>query len=162
MRSLKLAAAVFIFTSGVASAQDIREEALKIGEAEFFVNEIVDMVFDRKADYRQLLGCESVLMEHKNDDGGLNSACVTSDDILWISTQMTTKNRIGSAYVCPTDQSKSSVDRLIELSFENKTISRGRLYHLGYTDGWRRDYVHRLAILEIEGQMLGCWDIGRR
>ena len=162
MRSLTLAIIMLTSISSKASAQDIREEALKIGEAEFFLNEIVDIVFDREADYRKLLGCDSILMEHKNDDGGINSACVTSDNILWISTKMTTGNRIGSAYVCPTNQSKNSVDRLVELSFDNKSIPNGRVYHLGYTDGWRRDYVHRLAMLSIDGQLLGCWDIGRR
>ena len=163
MRSLALAAIMFTFMSGTTSAQDIREESLRIGKAEFFVNEIVDMVFDRKANYRQLFGCESVLMEHQNDDGGVNLACVTSDDVLWISTSMTTKNRIGSAYVCPTNQSKSSVDRLVELSFDSKALSNGRVYHLGDTDGWlRRDYVHRLAMLSIDGQLLGCWSVGRR
>lgn len=162
MRILGVITAALFVMSNAVSAQDIRDEALRIGEAEFFVNELVGIVFDKQADYRHLLGCESVLMEQKNEDGGINSACVTSNEVLWLSTSMTTGNRIGSAYVCPTNQSKSSVERLIELSFDSKSLPNGTVYHLGYTDGWRRDYVHRLAMLSINDQLLGCWDIGRR
>lgn len=162
MKILGVIAAALFITSNAVSAQDIRDEALRIGEAEFFVNELVGLVFDNHADYRHLFGCKSVLMEHQNENGGINSACVTHNDVLWINTSMTTRNRIGSAYVCPTSQSNSSVDRLIELSFDNKRLDNGTVYHLGYTDGWRRDYVHRFAVLTIDGQLLGCWDIGRR
>lgn len=154
--------ATFSVVFGAAHAQDLTNDALKIGKEEFFLDELVELVFDETADYRELLGCDTILMEQKKPDGGLNSACVTSNGVMFISTSMTTGNRVGSAYVCPQNQSQSSVDRLIALSFDSKPLGNGTVYHLGYTDGWRHDYVNRLALLDISGQTLGCWDIGRR
>jgi hypothetical protein len=162
IRSLLLGCIIIASISKAVSAQEIKKEALRIGEYEFFVNEIVEMVFNPEVDYRKLLSCNAVLMEYQNDEGGITAACVRSDNILWINTRLTTKNRIGSVYVCPGNQLKNSVDRLIELSFERKPLSNGMIYNLGYTNGWRRDYVHRLAILTIQGEVLACWDIGRR
>jgi hypothetical protein len=159
---LTLVSIMMTSMSVAASAQDIQDEALRIGETEFFVNEILDLVFDQRADYREILDCNTVLMEQKNDDGGVNAACVTSSNVLWVSTRMTINNQIGSVYVCPVNQSQSSVDRLIELSFETKPLSNGEIHNLGYTDGWRRNYVHRLAMLNFDGGVLGCWDIARR
>lgn len=162
MHTLVLASIMVASVSTIAFAQDIRDETLRIGKSEFFVDEVIEMVFDKDADYRQLFNCNTILMETKNDDGGITAACVTSGNVLWIHTKLTTKNQVRSAYVCPGNQSQSSVDRLVELSFDMKPLSNGETYLLGYTDGWRRDYVHRLPILTIDGEVLACWDVARR
>lgn len=162
LEHLTLASIIMTSMSAAASAQDIQDEALRIGEAEFFVNEIIELVFNQHTNYREILDCNTIMMEQNNDDGGVNAACVTSSNILWVSTRMTTNNQVGSVYVCPVNQSQSSVERLIELSFETKPLSNGEIHNLGYTDGWRRNYVHRLAMLNFDGGVLGCWDIARR
>ena len=143
-------------------SQDIRSEAVQIGEDEFYSGEIVDLVFGGESDYRKIFNCQSILLERNNNKGGIDSSCVVDGDVLLISTSMGPEGRLESAYICPVDQSPRTVERLIGLSFESSKLSNGTLYNLGYTDGWRRDYINRLAVLTIEGQRIGCWDIGRR
>lgn len=153
---------LLFFVVGSALAQDMPSRAEEIAEKYYYKKSLVSLLYDRDQDYRSAFDCTRVLDERQNNSGGLDAMCVVADDILFISTRMGTKRRLDSAYVCPVNQDKRIVSEVIEMSYESKPMKRGTMYGIGYTDGWLRDMANRFAVMDVDGEQLSCWDIGRR
>ena len=142
-------------------AQDIDDYVLRLGQTYFFSDAIETTLYDRNQNYREAFNCDSVLLEQKNDQGGINAMCVNGSNIISLQTQMGPKGRLSSVYACPSVLDDEVVNKIKSAAFDTVKNSNGTLYFLGYRRNWLRKYVNRMFIFD-EHPALVCWDIGRR
>ena len=152
---------ILIAYAPFAVAKELKSQTEQIADQNYYRQGLISLLYDIDIDYRSSFNCNSIMFEKPNDKGAIDAACVTETDILWISTSMGPKRRLGSAYVCPTKQDNNLIKKLKNLSYENKEMSNGTEYRMGLTNGWFRKFENILVILD-QGLSLSCWSISRR
>ena len=151
-----------IVLGSVSVAKELTSQAEQLANQNYYRKSLIELLYDNDMDYRSAFDCTSVMFEMPNDENAIDAACVTNIDVLWISTSMGPKQRLGSAYVCPTKQDDILIKKLKTLAYENEKIPNGIQYYMGRTDGWLRDFENILAIIDVDNMPLSCWSLLRR
>ena len=156
---------IFIITvcASMAMADDLKVKSEKIADQSYYRQSLIKLLYDKDIDYRTHFGCESILLETKNDKDAIDAACIIKNRVLFISTGMGPKKRLSSADVCLSEQSVSLIETLKGLSYVSKAPGNGStLYHMGFTDGWIRKFQNVFVTMSRGGESLSCWSLLRR
>jgi hypothetical protein len=151
-----------IALGSVSVAKEITSQVEELANQNYYRKSLISLLYDNEIDYRSAFDCTSVMFEVPNDRNAIDAACVTDFDVLWISTSMGPKQRLGSAYVCPTKQDDILIKKLKTLAYESDETPNGIQYYMGRTDGWLRDFENILAIIVADNMSLSCWSLLRR
>ena len=149
-------------TSGV-DAKNLGVESEILADRHFYRQSLIDLLYNNKLEYKKIFSCNSVVFEKSNNTNGIDTACVTDDDILWISISVGSKKRPTSVYVCPTKIDKIIISKLVSLAHQNNEIKNGTTYRMGLTKGWVRKFENVLFSYSDEtGLKMSCWALNRR
>ena len=159
---------LLLINGAYGGSNKIAKSIESIGDDHYYRQESIKVLYDKKGDYRSAFNCKSVMMEMKNKHGGIDTICTFQKDVLLIRTTMGPKKRLSSIQVCPTSM-ESEVDLgLKKVAKEVDEINNrpngftGKMYYLGRTDGWLRDFEN----IYMEGYSgnipTSCWLLNRR
>lgn len=151
------------FSASEVDAKNLKTESEKLADHYFYRKSLIKLLYDNKLEYKALFECKSVMFEKPNDKNGLDTACVTDSDILWISISVGSKGRPSSVYVCPTKTQDEIVFKLKSLAYEHSQIRNGTTFRMGLTNGWLRKFENVLFSYRQEtGVNMSCWTLNRR
>ena len=150
-------------SSSLCIAKELKGKSEDLANKYFYRQDLIKLLYDNDLEYKKLFNCQSVMLEKPNDKGGIDTACVTETDILWISISIGPRRRPSSVYVCPTKRQDTVIEMLISLSYETNTTNNGIKYRMGKTNGWLKKFENVLFSYNAEsGINVSCWDLIRR
>ena len=161
----KILAVIFlvVISASEVEAKKLKVESERLADKHFYRQNLINLLYDNKLEYKKIFNCSSVMFEKPNNTNGIDTACVTEDDILWISISVGSRKRPISVYVCPSNTDKNVVSKLESLAYQNDEIKNGTTHRMGLTKGWVRKFENVLfSYNDKTGLKMSCWTLNRR
>lgn len=144
-------------------ANELSADIESIANRYFYRSELISLLYDNDLNYREIFKCSSIMFEKPNDSGGIDAACATKTDFVWISISIGPKQRPSSVYACPTKELNQLGESLVESAYDSKNIKNGKIYEMGLTNGWLRKFENVFFRGKVENEyFLQCWTLNRR
>lgn len=156
----RIVCAIFVLIVGTpVFSFDIDSTVEEMADKYFQRASLVELLYDKDVNIRKAFSCDAVLLEHENDKGAIDSSCLLSGKIFYISTSMGKKRRLSGAYVCIDWLPGERRQYFEERSFEKKLSGSSVIFRMGRTDGWLREFEN---VFVVRPDGFSCWSILRR